>query len=67
MAKNLKNQPGFTKAASDSTPSGTKMMDPAPGGGMVRNIKGPSIHNTNKAGDLKNDNGIDRGTSVESP
>lgn len=66
MDKNLTNQKGLNKPASDGTPSGTKTMDPAPGGGMVRNIKGPSIHTTNKGGDLKNNNGIDGGTTVES-
>lgn len=64
MGKNLKNQTGFTKAASDSTPSGTKTMDPAPGGSMIRNIKGPSIHNKSDAGDMKNGNGVDKGTTV---
>lgn len=64
MDKNLKNQKGLDRPASDSTPSGTKMLDPAPGQGKVRNISGPSVHNKSGAGDLKNDNGIDGGTSV---
>lgn len=64
MDKNLKNQPGLNRPASDSTPGGMKTMDPKPGGGMVKNISGPSIHNKSGAGDKKNDNGIDGGTSV---
>lgn len=65
MDKNLKNQPGYKDAAGSSTPSGTKMMDPSPGGGKVRNLSGmPSVHNKNPAGNLKNDKGIDAGTTV---
>lgn len=66
MAKNVSTPKSMDRAASDSAPSGMRKMDPAPGGGMVRNIKGPSIHNTNTGGDLKNSDGIDKGTSVES-
>lgn len=42
-SRNLKNERSSDKPASGSTPSGTKMMNPAPGGGRVRNISGPSI------------------------
>jgi len=64
MDKNLKNQPGFTKAASGGAPSGAKDLSPAPGGGKVKNISGPSVHTKNSGGDLNNNNGIDGGTSV---
>ena len=43
MGRNLKNERSFNKPASDSTPSGMKVMSPAPNGGKVRNISGPSI------------------------
>lgn len=43
MARNLKNERSSNKPASDSTPSGMKVMDPAPGGGRIRSISGPSI------------------------
>lgn len=66
MAKNLSTPKSMDRAASDSAPGGMKKMDPAPGGGMTRNISGPSIHNKNTGGDLKNNTGVDKGTSVES-
>jgi hypothetical protein len=43
MARNLKNERSSNKPASDSTPSGMKVMSPAPHGGKVRTISGPSI------------------------
>lgn len=43
MGRNLKNERSSNKPASDSTPSGMKVMSPAPNGGKVRNISGPSI------------------------
>ncbi len=64
MDKNLKNQTGYKNAASGSTPAGTKELSPAPGGGKVKMFSGPSVHSKNPAGNLKNDNGIDGGTSV---
>lgn len=67
MAKNLATPKSMDRSASDSTPSGMRKMDPAPGGGMIRSIKGPAINVTNTGGDLKNNTGVDKGTSVESP
>ena len=43
MSRNLKRDPDSNKPASDATPSGMKVMSPAPNGGKVRNISGPSI------------------------
>jgi hypothetical protein len=42
-SRNLKNERSSDRPASSSTPSGTKTMDPAPGGGKIRTISGPSI------------------------
>ncbi len=64
MDKNLKNQTGVSRPASDSTPSGTKTLSPAPGGGTVKNISGPSVHTKSSGGDMKNNTGIDGGTTV---
>ena len=64
MGKNLKNRDGMDKAASDSTPKGTKTMDPSPGGGMIREFKGPKIHTDNDMRTMSD--GIDDGTTVES-
>lgn len=68
MAKNVMTPKSMDKSASDSTPAGTKTLDPAPGGGMIRNIDGPKIHAANqKGGDLVNSNGMDARTTVENP
>lgn len=64
MAKNVSTPKSMDRAASDSAPGGMKKLDPAPRGTLTTNIKGPSIHTTNKGGDLKNNNGIDGGTTV---
>lgn len=67
VSKGLKNQDGEMPAASDSTPRGTRTMDPAPGGGMIKNIDGPKIHGgSNKGGDMANQSGVDPRTTVES-
>ena len=47
MGRGLKNERYSEKPASDSTPSGMKVMSPAPNGGKVRNISGPSIKSSN--------------------
>lgn len=64
MGKNLTNRTGVVKAASDSTPSGMKEMDPAPGGGKVRDISGPSVNSSTKGGNLKAISGVDAKTTV---
>lgn len=65
--KGLNEQDGMMPSASDSTPKGTKTMDPAPGGGMIRTIDGPKIHGgSNKGGDLMNQDGVDGRTTTES-
>lgn len=67
MAKNLSTPKNMDRAASDSAPGGMKKLDPAPGGGMIRSISGPSIHAKNPGGNLKNNTGVDEKATVQSP
>lgn len=67
MGKNLNTPKSMDRAASDSTPGGTKVMNPEPSGGKVRNISGPSISGPTTGGNKVNNTGIDNRTTVESP